>query len=287
MPNPLLPTVDPVRAERRRAAVLFIVTCASVFLVRFVGWQPELDVSFGERLVSSALFSVALMGILFAHEMGHFVAARVHAYRISWPFFLPFPYFVGTLGAFIRFTDKPPHRKGLVEMAAFGPISGFVAIGIFLILWMMLFEPVPPGNGEWSLGTPAIFSVVHLLFKGSWMVSISVYDPFAFAAWIGCLITSLNLLPFGQLDGGHIVSGYWPKHARVVSWFVTCCLLIGGLWWAGWLVWAVVLHAIGSRHPADVINNRTAVSSRAKWSGGACLIVFSLCFVPIPVVTGS
>ena len=282
MSNPLLPTLDPVRAERRWAVVLFFITCASVFLVRFVVWPSEPAVSFGDRFVSSALFAGTLMGILLAHEMGHFVVAKLHSFMISWPLFIPFPYFVGTLGAFIRFKDKPPHRSGLIEMAASGPVAGVVAIVVSLSVWAGSFEPVQPAEDEWVLGTPIIFSVIRWCFGVGETVAISMYDPIAFAAWIGCLITALNLLPFGQLDGGHIVSGIWPEQARTVSWLVTGCLLVGGFFWAGWPLWAAVLHLIGSRHPVDVRGNRLIVSARARWIAGFCAFIFCLCFVPIP-----
>ena len=148
--------------------------------------------------------AVLRMLILLAHEMGHFMGAQFHSYRISWPWFLPFPLFLGTLGAFIRFTDKPPHRSGLIEMAALGPLSGFVVIVACLVAWLSFDQDATPVASDWVIHAPLIFSVVSLGFGGDWISTVSVYDPIPFAAWIGCLITSLNLLPVGQLDGGHL-----------------------------------------------------------------------------------
>ena len=255
----------------------------TVFAVRFFRWQTPDEQSLVDAIVSSAQFSFALMAILVAHEMGHFLAARRHYFRISLPWFLPFPFLIGTLGAIIRFKDRPTNRNALLEMAAAGPLCGLTVIGLVIGYWSYAGGALESGEGTLRLGTPVLFSLIHFMRHGEWMVVISAYDPLAFAAWIGCLVTALNLLPFGQLDGGHIFYALFPQQASKMGWCVTAILVLGGYFWIGWLLWGVALHLIGSRHPVDLRRNDGFVSMRAKGFAVLCLFAGLMCFTPVPI----
>jgi membrane-associated protease RseP (regulator of RpoE activity) len=221
------------------------------------------------------------MSILLAHEMGHFWVARIHRFHISLPWFLPFPYLIGTLGALIRFKDKPRNRTGLLEMAAAGPIVGFVMICV--VLCCRAWAPVEPIDAvhELELSTPIIFYIAQAVFGGS--LSVSVNEPLAFAAWIGCLVTTLNLLPLGQLDGGHILYALQPGRVKWVGRLVTLGLVLGGVFWLGWLVWAALIHTLGKQHPVDIRRPETRVTKRGVVSACLCLLIWALCFTVIPV----
>ena len=280
--NSLVPKTDPFRREKRLAVFLFVLTCCTVFVVRWTRWQPEIATS-QSPAAASLLFAMALMGILLAHEMGHFGFSVVHRFRISLPWFIPFPFLVGTLGAIIRFRDRPSHRTGLAEMAAFGPISGFFVIVPCVVVWSVYEVEAAVLSDSMQLGTPLVFTLIHFVVHGTLESSLSMYSPMGFAAWIGCLITAMNLLPFGQLDGGHLSFAWSPSTARRISQIVTILLVIGGIFlWVGWLAWAFMLHVVGSRHPVDVRQEHHPLKTRAKVATLCAGLTWVLCFHPVP-----
>ena len=284
--NSLVPKTDPFRREKRLAILLFVLTCCTVFIVRWSRWQP--DSSTGQSpVMASFLFAAALMGILLAHEMGHFGLSVVHRFRISLPWFIPFPFLVGTLGAIIRFRDRPTHRTGLAEMAAFGPISGFFVIIPCVVFWALYEAESAALSQSMQLGTPLVFSLIYFVIHGSFESQLSMYSPLGFAAWIGCLITAMNLLPFGQLDGGHLSFALSPQTARRISFIVTVLLVVSGIFlWLGWLAWACMLHIVGSRHPVDVRQEHRPLQPRAKAAIFCAVLTWVLCFHPVPFTLG-
>jgi Zn-dependent protease len=201
-------------------------------------------------LLAGLPYSFTLLLILSAHEFGHWFACRYHAIDASLPFFLPAPTFIGTFGAFIRFRSAVKSRRELFDVGVAGPLTGFLfalpALGIGLAL-----SKVVPGighAGEFQFGTPLFIRAIEWwLFPGAPVSDIYLH-PVARAAWVGLFATALNLLPVGQLDGGHIVYACLGDRHRLVSTVTVALLfLLGFVYWPWW-VWSVVLFFIGRRH---------------------------------------
>ncbi len=263
--------------------ILFIVTffttlVAGTFLA---GGNP---LSNPPDLLLGFMFSIPLLSILAVHEMGHYTAARRHGVAVTPPYFIPAPSFIGTFGAFIKIKSPVPHRNALLDIGAAGPIAGAVVAVPILIVGLGLSVLRPSSGlagiplGESLLFRAATYAVIGDIPKGFDVV----LHPVAFAGWIGLLVTALNLLPSGQLDGGHIAyalfgAGY-AKVARVVPFL----LLPMGFLWAGWVIWAVMLFFLGTRHPAPVFEEMPLSRGR-RLVGIAAGILLVLCFTPSPV----
>jgi membrane-associated protease RseP (regulator of RpoE activity) len=201
------------------------------------------------RLLLGIPFSFALLLILLAHEMGHYLLCRYYGVRATLPFFIPAPTLIGTLGAVIRIKSPIRSRAALFDIGIAGPIAGFVVAVLTLVVALALSKPaaVSMGPSDLELGYPLIFHVVH-----SWLPNhiarIPLHGlalhPMAVAAWVGMFATALNLLPSGQLDGGHMVYALWPRAHRAVSWIVVLVLAYLGWHFAGWRLWAALVAAM-------------------------------------------
>src|SRR5690242_2411197 len=185
------------------------------FFAPFVTW-----IGHPSELLAGIPFSLTLMFILLAHEMGHYLYSRHYRVYATLPFFIPFPSLIGTLGAFIRIKSPIPSRAALFDIGIAGPIAGFVIAVLVLVCSLLLSHPFPPGAGasDVQFGMPLIFHLMYWvvgLFRapGTWQVPLSRVSlhPTGIAAWVGMFATALNLLPGGQLDGGHIVYAVWPR----------------------------------------------------------------------------
>lgn len=265
--------------ERRIAIALFVATGACVFLVHWLGWQRELSAT---TAWGSARFSVALLFVMLCHELGHYGYARWAGFRLSLPWFLPAPFLVGTLGAVIKVRERPRTRDELVGLGASGPLLGLVAIVLVLGLRAVLDDPVvsPVSAEGWSLRRPLLWWVV------GWPLgrvdAPTPADPLGFAAWVGCLVTAMNLLPFGQLDGGHIVGAWRPSWRRAAIWTVTALGLLLAIAWPPWAVWVALLHVIGAQKPLEAKGEEEGLSSAGRWLAGAAACCFLLCVTPAP-----
>lgn len=280
--NTLLPRPDPAVRERRIAGLLFFATCCSVFLVYLLYWQSEPILAGPAAMARAFTFTLTLMGILLAHELGHFASARGNGLRITLPWFLPAPILVGTFGAIIRLEGKPRDRTVLLEMGAMGPLAGLVAVTLVMAARLLVGAPEIAGEPGPSLSRPLLWWVLSGLLTGAPAAPISTQDPMAFAAWLGCLLTAMNLLPFGQLDGGHVLHAFAPRWSGVAAWVTTAGLLVGGLVWSGWLAWVVALHVLGTRAPVEVRDARRPLTSRARWIGALAVVALLLTFTPVP-----
>lgn len=238
-----------------------------------------------ENLVLGIPFSVTLLGILLAHEMGHFVLAQRNHVYATLPFFLPAPTLIGTMGAFIRIRSPIRSRAALFDIGIAGPIAGFIAtLPILLVALMMsrLAASQPTGSGL-VLGFPLIF---HLAWKllhphGTLQLAQLSLSPIGIAAWVGMFATSLNLLPGGQLDGGHIVYALLPRFHKLVSHLTVLALVpLGIFWWAGWLIWAVLLLLTLMRHPP--VPEYPPLNRKRKLLGWFALFMFVLTMLPTP-----
>src|SRR3989441_7485133 len=222
-----------------------------LFPVRWALAQPS-------RVLLGIPFASTLMLILLAHEMGHYLCCRYYGVYATLPFFIPAPTLIGTLGAFIRIRSPIRSRTALFDIGIAGPIAGFVvavAVLIFAMPHSKLMMLAAAGS-DVQLGYPLIFHVVWAMLPsanihggGSSLQGI-YFHPTAIAAWVGMFATALNLLPGGQLDGGHIVFSLAPRVHKQVSQLTILALIPMALFfWTGWLVWAILLRISGLRHP--------------------------------------
>jgi membrane-associated protease RseP (regulator of RpoE activity) len=217
------------------------------------------------RLLLGVPFSACILGILTAHELGHYVLCVRRGVLATLPFFIPAPTLIGTVGAFIRIKSPIRSRADLFDIGIAGPIAGFVVAVPVLIFALLASKPLTgeaaayaSGNDSLTLGLPLIFKLTHWMMSvlGSHAASAQVpvhglyLHPMAIGAWVGLFATSLNLLPGGQLDGGHIIFALNPRLHRPISLLSIMVLLpLSWFYWVGWLLWAVVLRFTGGRHP--------------------------------------
>jgi len=236
-------------------------------------------------------FAATLLGILLAHELGHYIACRYYGIVASYPYFLPFPNLIGTMGAFIRIQSPIVNRRALFDVGIAGPLVGFV-LAVPALAWGVAHSKVIPGAVEGSaivFGNPPLVWFFEKLFWPDVTADHLMLHPVARAAWVGLFATALNLLPVGQLDGGHIVYAVAAdKHRRLSRLFLVALLAAGLLGfrypdtiWPGWLVFGSFLLLIGPRHPA-VLDPGRPLDSRRLWVAAAGLLVFFLCFTPVP-----
>ena len=247
----------------------------SLFPVEWIWEAPT-------RLMGGLPFSLTLMFILLAHEMGHyFYARRYHVYA-TLPYFIPFPSLIGTLGAFIRIKSQIPSRAALFDIGIAGPIAGFVPSSIAMLVGLAFSRPLNGVDGPYmQLGFPLAFRFAAHAEHIRVPLALLSLHPIAVAAWVGMFATALNLLPGGQLDGGHITFSIAPKWHRLVTILTVCALIpLTRYSWKGWLLWAVVL-AMAAGHPA--VPDRPAVSGRRRWVALFGLLMLVLCFTPTPL----
>ena len=292
---------------------LFLLTVATTF---FSGYLISGTVSGG------VLFSLSLIIILGAHEMGHYLYGRKYGVSITVPYFIPAPPFVspiGTFGAFIRIRSPIPSRRELFDIGAAGPFAGAITALPVLFLGLLFSEVVAVDSetlaemgSAMSLGNSLMFALFSKMAVGTVPEGHEILlHPLAFAGWIGLFVTALNLMPAGQLDGGHLVySVFPPRWHRRVSLATVFLLVFMGLgttpladlaqylglsaqagalpqWllfdgWAGWLFWAILLVGFGTSHaPAE--REDVALDPARKVLAFAALVLFACCFSPVPV----
>lgn len=243
-------------------------------------------------------FSVSILGILLSHELGHYIVARRLGVAVSFPFFIPLPFSpLGTMGAFIQMKEPPPDRRALLSIAIAGPLAGLV-VAIPVLIVGLLLSPVqvlPPATPEQPLfleGNSLVYAALKIALFGRFLPSGGedvLLHPVAFAGWAGLLVTGLNLLPAGQLDGGHLLYGLMGRRiARQVSWAIAAILVGLGFLWSGWWLWAVLIVVFGQQS-APVLNDLTPLDSRRRALAVLGLIVFVLVFTPLPFtqITGT
>lgn len=265
---------------------LFLLTFATVTINGAL--LAGADLSADPWAVGAGLpFAVALMSILAVHEFGHFFAARFHGVPTTLPYFLPAPpFFIGTFGAFIRMRSTPYSRTALFDVGAAGPWAGFVAsvVAFAIGLRQSRVEPVVMDGTSLELGDSLLTkALVHWMF-GPIPDGFALYfSPVAFAGWVGFFVTVLNLLPIGQLDGGHIAYAFLGWRHRLwarISWLgVIACAL---LFWPGWYFWAIFPLALGFDHPPTRFD---AIPLRGwRWWGSVMTgLLFVVLFVPRPL----
>jgi membrane-associated protease RseP (regulator of RpoE activity) len=275
---------------------LFGLTVASTTFCGglYYGWMESPDVLIrvqDPRLIIEGLkFSLPLLAILFAHEMGHLLAARAHRLRATLPYFLPMPipffYSPGTLGAVIRIKEPITSRRQLLDVGAAGPIAGFVVTLPVLVIGLALsrIQEIDPDLSMIYFGEPLVFRVLaRWVFFPDLGLSEDIFlHPMAWAAWFGLFVTALNLLPFSQLDGGHIgyaLLGRW--HRRFV-WPLLAGLVLLGFLWVGWWVWSAIFLVLRPHHPR-VLDEERPLDLRRLRFGWLSFLIFTLSFSPVPI----
>lgn len=257
----------------------------------FISEFSQRPVTFDLRLVVQGFwYSGTLLGILGAHEMGHYLLCRRYNVDATLPYFLPMPFLLtGTLGAVIKIREAFPTRKILFDIGVAGPIAGFVVLVPALFYGMTLSNVVPaPTNGTvLFLGEPLLFKLATWTFFGTIQDGYTVnIHPMVFAAWFGLLATALNLLPFGQLDGGHITYatlGRWSTPISVATVATAIAMtFISVSWLMMTLMMLVMLFMLGPRHPR-VIYEYEPLGAGRNLIAIFALIMFILCFTPVPI----
>jgi membrane-associated protease RseP (regulator of RpoE activity) len=248
------------------------------------------------RLLGGVPFMATLMLFFLAHEMGHYLYCRRYGVYATLPFFIPVPTPIGTMGAIILIRSRIRSRTALFDIGIAGPIAGFVVALAVLIVSLAWSKPMHPGLGpaEYELGYPLIFHVVHRLLATAGLIhgpaafplDRVLLHPTAIAAWVGMLATSLNLLPGGQLDGGHIIFSIAPRAHKIVSRLTILILLFMAYYlWTGWLVWAILLQLSSFRHPQ--VAERPRVSGGRMWLALFALLMLALTLTPAPLAHSS
>ncbi|HUH66726.1 MAG TPA: site-2 protease family protein, partial [Syntrophales bacterium] len=229
-------------------------------------------------------FSFTLLLILGAHEFGHYFVSRKHNIDVTLPYFIPAPSLVGTFGAFIKMKSPIMDRRILLDVGAAGPLAGLCVTIPILIIGLLLSEVRYEGVEKgFSLGSSLLFAAMNWLVHGPLPDNADVIlHPVAFSGWIGLLVTSLNLLPVGQLDGGHVAYAVIGRRQVIVAKVVLIALVIlGATGWEGWFIWAVILLFMGVHHP-PVIYDWIPLDRKRMVIGWITIAAFVLTFTPVP-----
>ncbi len=298
----------------RTHKILFALTVATTLIQGYV---------FEGSVLSAVSFSAALLFILGSHEMGHYHFGRKYGVNITPPYFIPAPPYIspiGTFGAFIKIKSPITNKRALFDIGVAGPLAGIVATIPVLIIGLKLSTIVEadsfysrPDVMILDFGNTLIFSYLSDLVLGKVASGYAVeHHPVAFAGWVGLFITALNLIPSGQLDGGHIIYSLVSKkvHSAVSISMVVILVVIGlgtvpflklsqMIWggdlpswissvpvydgWPGWILWAVLLTILGTKHP-PTIDEHTGLDFKRKVLAVVALLVFIGCFSPVPIV---
>lgn len=238
-------------------------------------------------LLAGFPFAITLLAILLAHELGHYYACRHHHIRASYPFFIPGPTLIGTFGAFILIRSPIRSARALFDVGASGPFVGF-AVALPALIYGVLHAKVIPAfstdaASDVVFGTPLILHLVSAVVHPDANVGDLLLDPVGRAAWVGLFATALNLLPVGQLDGGHIVRSVSPRAHRLISLLLPLVLIPLAIWlWPGWFFWAALLFGLRFFRAAPIYDP-TPLDPNRRFGAVIALIVFILCFMAKPL----
>ncbi len=236
----------------------------------------------------TVFFALPLMSILFVHEMGHYFTSKKHGIKTSLPFFIPIPpilpgFNIGTFGALISSSDPMPNKKALFDVGISGPLAGFIIAIPVTAIGIATSEIVPISDfssGEVILGSSFLFiilsNMIHTIPEG---FALNLNST-AFAGWVGLLITSINLLPAGQLDGGHIFRAVLGEKQKYVGWIAVFIMIF-----TGWTFFAIIIVLMmGMMHPPP-LNDDTDIDMKRKVLFFVALAILILCFIPFPIYT--
>lgn len=302
LPGPAAASALPKRPGSLVQAVLFAATVVSVFFVGLTwsvsflhagapGGDPFANLgasAFREpaALALAAAYTVVLLAILLAHEMGHYLTCRRYGLTATLPYFIPAPTLIGTMGAFIRIRSSITRKAWLFDVGANGPLAGYVLAVPALAAGVALSRIVPSLSGPDVIvfGEPLLLRLFRAVFLGPVPDGFDIaLHPIGFAGWVGVLVTAFNLFPVGQLDGGHIAYAvFGPGTRRIAKVVLALFAVLGLVFWAGWLVWGLVLALVGLKHPR-IHDQETPLDRRRVRLAVLLLVIFILSFIPAPV----
>ncbi len=259
-------------------------------------------------------FALSLLSILLAHEFGHYLMGRYHKTDLSLPFFLPLPYpfsILGTLGAFIQLKERPKNKRILFDIGIAGPIAGLI-VAIPVLLYGLSLSKITTLTGTGILeGNSILYLLAKYAVFGKWLpeptsyrgvspllywaryiltgtpsplggIDVQVHN-IAWAGWAGLLVTSMNLIPMGTLDGGHILYAFLGKKAKKIAPYIFAALFLLGFSWQGWWLWAAMLYFLGRKH-AEPLDQITELDPKRRKTAVFALLLFILVFIPVPLV---
>ena len=265
--------------------ILFILTIFTTLLAGALmeGINPLNDPM---GITKGIPFSITLMLILGCHEFGHYFYAQKHNVNATLPYFIPAPTFIGTFGAFIKIKSPIYRKDALLQIGAAGPIAGFIIAVPALIIGLSLSQVVEfsSANIGISLGDSILIKLLStIIFPNLASTQDVMLHPIAFAGWIGLLVTMLNLLPIGQLDGGHVAYAMLGRKHDKVAKYALWALIPMGFLSLNWIVWAALIMLLmrTTKHP-PVSDVDKPLTKRNKQIGYICLAIFILCFIPVP-----
>ncbi len=255
---------------------LFLLTAFSTFYAGALRYP----------VIGGMIYSAAIMGILLAHEMGHYLVSRRYGVSATLPFFIPFPLSpFGTFGAVIKMRGVIGDKKALFDIGVAGPLAGFIVSLPCALVGIALSKAVKvvPTADALVLGEPLLLKLFERLLLGALPTGYDVLiHPLGFAGWVGLFITALNLLPIGQLDGGHIIYAAFGHGSRHVHRVLILLLVVFSVFYnVGWLVLVVLLVIFGLRHP-DPLDRSTPLDGKRRLLAVAMLVIFVVSFVPAP-----
>jgi len=277
----------PRRPGRVLPGALFIITLITTIIAgaRYQGGNPFTHPG---EIFMGLPFAISLILILGTHELGHYIASRRHGVLTTLPLFIPgppIPPMIGTFGAVIRIKTPITTKNALVDIGAAGPLSGFVIATVvtFIGLRSSSITPLVQGTGALGFGNSLIFKGLTYLAIGPVPRGFDVFlSPMAFAGWIGFFVTAMNLLPLGQLDGGHVVYALLGDRQRPLTIFIVILMAaLGYLTWPGWFIWGALIAIIGLWHP-PIEGHHEPLDRRRKFTAAAAILVFVLTCMPTP-----
>ena len=281
------------RVERRPSRpwlhiLLFVLT---LFTTTAAGaLQSGVDPLADPWAITSGLpFSPTLMTILLVHEMGHYLMSRYHGVSATLPYFIPAPpplFIIGTFGAFIKMGSRPANRRSLFDIGVAGPLAGLVLAVPAVVLGLRLSTVTTADRSAEgiTLGSSLLLSFLSQITLGILPDEANiVMHPVGFAGWIGLFVTAMNLLPIGQLDGGHAVYAlFGRRHIWISRLAVVSILALGFMrWWDGWLIWGLLLLILGVHHPPP-LDPDTPLDLKRKFVGWLMLLILAVTFIPTP-----
>jgi len=285
-PVPVQPRLRPHAKKPNRISIHILLFLATVVTTLFAGAlladvNPFADL----RLLYKGMpFSFALMTILLSHELGHYLMSRRHHVDATLPYFIPAPTIIGTFGAVIKMKSNVPDRRALLDIGAAGPIVGFVLSVPALIIGLKLSYTLPGEPRGMVFGSSLLLeALTRTMFPNVPDTHVIYLHPVALAGWLGLLVTMMNLLPLGMMDGGHIAYALFGKWHHLISRLMVGVLIVMGIFgWPGWAVWGVVNVFFGLRHPPPVWPD-VPLDPKRKIIGAVAALIFIVTFVPTPI----
>ncbi|MCS6284506.1 MAG: site-2 protease family protein [Nitrospira sp.] len=241
------------------------------------------------ELINGIPFAGTLLLILVTHELAHYVYSKRHGVPASLPLFIPgLPLLVGTFGAIIRVRGQILERKALFDIGISGPLAGFAVALVALVIglhWSQIEMGISSAS-PFYVGRSVLIDWCVSLVLGEMPRGTSVnLHPVAEAAWFGLFVTCLNLIPIGQLDGGHVAYALWGRRQRTIAlWVIPVLLVLGYFGWQGWWLWVILSTLLGVGHP-PIPDPTSPLGSTRIWLGRATVLLFILIFTPFPIVT--